>query len=258
MAKALVSIYWWENPKLYLSSLNLKKGERVIVPTENGDEIGTVLNPKIKAKDELSEKIVRIATERDIKTYQKYEKEKKKTISVCRQEIKKENLLMKVIDERVSLDGKRITFIFTADGRVDFRQLIRELAKKLEKSIRMQQIGSREEARELGGYGVCGRELCCVKFPGSIPSITTEMARAQQISHRGAERMTGLCGRLMCCLAYEADQYREMLEGMPELYSVVKTSEGKGTVVEINAITQEIKVKTENGKYIILKKEDLK
>ena len=119
-------------------------------------------------------------------------------------------------------------------------------------------IGSRDEARKLGGYGICGRRLCCVNFKGSIQSISTDMARVQQIAHRGTERISGLCGRLMCCLAYEAQQYRKMLDGMPETYSVVDTKEGKGTVIEVNAVTQEIKVKLTTGKYVTLKKEDLK
>jgi len=105
---------------------------------------------------------------------------------------------------------------------------------------------------------MCGRPLCCVNSNGSIQSITTDMARVQQIAHRGTERISGLCGRLMCCLAYEADQYKEMLKDMPELYSTVNTPEGKGTVIELNAVKQEIKIKLEGGKYIILKKEDIK
>ncbi len=258
MSKVLVSIYSWENPKLYMSSFSLKKGDQVVVPMDNNNEVGIVIKSAIESGDKPTEKIIRIATPHDKEIYQEHNEEIKKLILDCRKEVKKEGLAMKIIDGQISLDGKRITFVFTADGRVDFRQLIKELAVKIKKRIRMQQIGSRDEARKLGGYGICGRELCCIKFPGSIPSITTDMARVQQIAHRGSERISGLCGRLMCCLAYEADQYKKMLAGMPEMYSTVETKEGKGTVIEINAITQEIKVKTEKGKYIILKKEDLK
>lgn len=225
---------------------------------ENGNELGIVLDGDFETSEETPEKIIRMATENDIKTYEKYEKEKGKLTDVCRKEVKKEGLPMKVIDARISLDGKQVIFVFTADGRVDFRDLVRNLSKDVKKNVRMQQIGSRDEARKLGGFGICGRELCCVSFPGSIPSITTDMARAQQISHRGTERISGLCGRLMCCLAYEADQYRSLLSGMPELYSVVDTAEGKGTVIEINVIHQKVKVKLENGKYIIFKKGDFK
>ncbi len=258
MVKTLVSVYSWENPKLFLSSFELKEKDKVIVPTENGNELGIVLKSDIESKDDPHDKIVRLATQRDIEIYEKYERDKVSFIRIGRQEVKKGELAMKIIDARINLDGKQITFVFTADGRIDFRELVKVLAKEIKKSVRMQQIGSRDEARKLGGYGMCGRQLCCVNFPGSIPSITTDMARVQQISHRGTERISGLCGRLMCCLAYEADQYRKLLEGLPEIYSVVDTPEGRGTVVEINAVRREVKIKTENGKYVILKKEYFK
>lgn len=258
MINVLVSVYSWENPKIYKSNIELAKDDKVIVSMENGNELGIVSGVNIKTADEVSEEIVRKATKRDIETYERYENEKKVFLDRCRAEIKEKDLQMKVIDVRISLDGKQATFVFTADGRVDFRELVKVLSKDLKKSIRMQQVGSRDEARKLGGYGICGREFCCVKFPGSIPSITTDMARVQQIAHRGTERISGLCGRLMCCLAYEAEQYRSLLEGMPELYSIVNTREGKGTVIEVNAMTQEIKVKLEGGKYVSIKKEDLK
>jgi len=258
MANVLVSIYSWENPKVYRSNIELKKDDKVIVPMENGNELGIVLEIDVKTKDDSVDEIVRKATKRDSETYEKYEKEKEILLDRCKKEIRESQLPMKVIDARISLDGKQVIFVFTADGRVDFRELVKILSKDFKKSIRMQQIGSRDEARKLGGYGICGREFCCVNFPGSIPSITTDMARVQQIAHRGTERISGLCGRLMCCLAYEADQYRILLEGMPELYSIVNTKEGRGTVVEINAMTQEIKIKLESGKYVAIKKEDIK
>ena len=258
MSNVLVSIYSWENPRVYKTNLELKKGERVIVPVENGNELGMVLMTDVNIKDDSQGEIARVATQRDIETYEKYEEEKETALKKCREETKARALEMKVIDAKISLDGKQAIFIFTADGRIDFRELVKVLSKDLKRSIRMQQIGSRDEARKLGGFGMCGRELCCVKFPGSIPSITTDMARAQQIAHRGTERISGLCGRLMCCLAYEAEQYRNLLEGMPEIYSIIETKEGRGTAVEINAITQEITVKLENGKYVNIKKKDLK
>lgn len=258
MAKVLVSIYSWENSKLFLSSVDAEKGSQVIAPTEYGNELGTVVGADVQTQDEPEQKIIRLATARDISAFDKYEKEKDRYLKICREEAKKSDLPIKALDARTNLDGRQTIFVFTADGRVDFRELVKVLSKELKRTIRMQQIGSRDEARKLGGYGICGRELCCVNFPGSIPSITTDMARIQQISHRGTERISGLCGRLMCCLAYEADQYKKLLEGMPELWSVVNTPEGKGTVVEINAVNGEIKVKTENDKYLILKKSDIR
>jgi len=163
-----------------------------------------------------------------------------------------------LIDVRLTLDGRQIIFAFTADGRIDFRDLVKNLSKTFKKSVRMQQMGSRDEAKRIGGYGICGREFCCVRNGGNIQSITTDMARVQQIAHRGTERISGMCGRLMCCLVYEAQQYKEMLVGMPELHSTVNTPEGRGFVIEVNAITQEIKVKLETGKYLSVKKEEIK
>ncbi|MEK7598427.1 MAG: regulatory iron-sulfur-containing complex subunit RicT [Patescibacteria group bacterium] len=256
--KVLVRVYSWESPKLYASDFPLAKGDKVVVAAEQSNEIGTVEESDIKTKEDPGEKILRVATARDNTVYAERLVERKGYLKICREEVKKMNLGMKLVDAAASLDGKQIIFSFTADSRVDFRDLVKNLSAQFKKSIRMQQIGSRDEARKLGGYGICGRELCCVRFGGNMQSITTDMARVQQIAHRGTERISGLCGRLMCCLAYEADQYREMLKGMPELWSSAETPEGKGIIIEINAIKQDIKIKLENGKYITLKKEDLK
>lgn len=253
-----VRIYSWENPKSYESELDLAKGEMVIVAGENSNELGIVEEVNLQKKEDASGKILRIATQRDREVFNSYEEQKPEIVEKCKEIIKKSGLEMKIVDGRISLDGKQVIFAFTADGRIDFRELVKELAKEFKKMIRMQQIGTRDEARNLGGYGVCGRDLCCVKFSGSIQSITTDMARIQQIAHRGTERISGLCGRLMCCLAYEAEQYKEMLAGMPEIYSAIITPSGKGTVIEVNAVTQKVTVKLENGEYVSLDKKDLK
>ncbi len=258
MHKVLVSLYSWENPKLYSSDYELAKGDKVIVATEYSNEIGIVEDVDLKTEEEPQEKILRVATGRDSEVFNEYEGKKKECVAICHQEIKDLGLEMKLIDGRLSLDGRQIIFAFTADGRVDFRDLVKNLSKTFKKSVRMQQMGSRDEARKIGGYGICGREFCCVRNGGNMQSITTDMARVQQIAHRGTERISGMCGRLMCCLVYEAQQYREMLIGMPELHSTVNTSEGRGFVIEVNAITQDIKIKLESGKYILVKKEEIK
>jgi len=258
MIKVSVTLYSWENPKLYRSDFEVSKGDKVVVATEYSNEIGIVEDIFEDIQEEPKEKILRVATQRDQEVFSRYEGQKKECLDICRKEIKESGLEMKLIDAHLSLDGKQIVFAFTADGRVDFRELVKSLSRQLKRSIRMQQIGSRDEARKLGGYGICGREVCCARSGGIMQSITTDMARVQQISHRGTDRISGLCGRLMCCLAYEADQYREMMVGMPELYSTVETSEGKGTAIEVNGITQEIKVRLETGKYVSIKKEDIK
>jgi cell fate regulator YaaT (PSP1 superfamily) len=252
----LVKVYSWENARLYGSEEPLRCGEKVVVSCEHFDEMGFVEKECLNC--EAKEQILRKANKSDLAVHKKNETDKASYIEFCKSEVKRIALGMKIVDCGVSLDGKQIIFVFTSDGRVDFRELVRSLSVKYKKAVRMQQIGSRDEARKLGDCGVCGRKLCCVNFKSSIPSITTDMARVQQIAHRGTERISGACGRLMCCLVYEAQGYREMLIGMPELYSNINTKEGQGTVIEINAITQEIKVKLQSGKYLAIKKEDIK
>lgn len=256
--KYLVNLYSWENPRLYSSEADFKEGDKVIVEGEFGNDLGLIQISSVKTEENPEKSILREATQRDIEAFQKNEEKKKEILETAKLEVKKLGVEMKLIDAYIALDGSNIVIIFTADGRVDFRDLVKNLSKIVRRSIRMQQIGSRDEARKLGDCGICGRELCCMKFSGNLPSISTEMARVQQIAHRGSERISGLCGRLMCCLSYEAEQYKEMMSGMPELFSSVKIKEGKGEVVEINAIKQEIKVKLEDGQIIIAKKEDLK
>jgi cell fate regulator YaaT (PSP1 superfamily) len=236
----------------------LGEGDRVVVNIDGNTEVGVVANIEKETPEESRGKVLRLASDSDLEIVEKSEEQKPNLIDICKENAKRLGLEMKIIDARVSFDGKQIIFVFTADGRVDFRELVKDLSKELKKLIRMQQIGSRDETRALGGCGICGRTLCCASSRGSIQSITTDMARVQQIAHRGTERISGLCGRLMCCLAYEASQYKEMLKDMPEVYSTVNCREGKGTVIEINGITQEIKVKLENGKYVAIKKEDIK
>jgi len=258
MTKVLITLYPWENPKLYDCEFAVAVGDLVIVASEYSNEIGRIEMADVKSNDATNDKVLRIATERDRNVFAEHSQQKPEMIEVCKSEIKKIGLAMKVIDAMPSLDGKQIIFAFTADGRIDFRELVKSLSLKFKKSIRMHQVGSRDEAKKLGGYGICGREICCVKLGGAMQSITTDMARVQQIANRGSDRISGLCGRLMCCLAYEESQYREMLKGMPELHSNVKTKEGNGFVIEINAPLQDIKVKLESGKYITIKKEDIK
>jgi cell fate regulator YaaT (PSP1 superfamily) len=254
----LVKIYSWESPRLCESGIKLKAGDRVVVTAEHFNELGVVEADGNENCPKEKEQILRLATTRDKENFIEKEQEKEIALDFCKSELKKLGLAMKAIDARISLDGKQIIFVFTSDGRVDFRELVKNLSLKFKKVIRMQQIGSRDEARKLGDCGVCGRAMCCINTKNNLPSITTDMARVQQIAHRGTERISGACGRLMCCLAYEAQSYREMLVGMPEAYSQISTDEGDGTVIEVNAITQEVKVKLKNGKYLTVKKEELK
>lgn len=258
----LVSVYEWENPRLISSGqFDLEKGDNVIVSGENGNELGTVVGEmekkeKTEPRDFFS--ISRKATRRDIESYGKNQKKIEEILKIAKLETKRIDLKIKLVGARVSLDGSGVVIAFTAEERVDFRELVKNLSKIFHRSVKMQQIGSRDEARKLGGCGPCGRKLCCINFPGMIGSISTEMARIQQVSHRGSERISGACGRLMCCLSYEAQQYKEMLKGMPEIGSIVKTESGEGEVIEINAPREEFKLKLKDGNIITIKKKEVK
>jgi len=258
MTKYLVKVYSWESPHLCFSEAEFLRQDRVIIKKEGyQNEIGVIEVVDVKTKEETLSLIARKASKKDIEIFENNEEKKDEILRTCKEEIRRLNLEMKLVDARISLDGSNIVIAFTAEERVDFRDLVRSLSKIFKRSVRMQQIGSRDEARNLGGCGVCGRSLCCLRFSGSLPSISIDMARVQQIAHRGSDRISGICGRLMCCLSYEASQYQELMVGMPEIHSSVKTSQGKGDVVEIMPLSGEVKVKLANGKYEIFKKKDI-
>lgn len=256
MSNYVVSLYRWDEPKTYSGPDDLNANDEVVVECETGRDIGIVVDVANGSED-AQFTILRRATKRDLDIFQGNNEKRSEVFDLAHKEAKRMGMEMKLVDVHISLE-KNITIAFTADGRIDFRQFVKNLSKIFQCLVRMRQIGSRDEARRLGGCGICGRELCCVKFPGSIPSISTEMAKLQQVSHRGSERISGLCGRLMCCLSYESEQYKEMLKGMPELYSKIKVKDVEGDVVEINAIKQEIKVRTSDNQIVTIKKSELK
>ncbi len=259
MIKCLVKVYNWDGLQLCLSENQLEVKDQVVLRREESqNELGVVESVEIKTKDRPDWAVVRKADDNDLEVFRKNEEKKKEVLDTCKDEARRLNLEMKVVDARISLDGSNVVIAFTAEERVDFRELVRNLSKIFRRSVRMHQIGSRDEARNLGGAGICGRKLCCLHSSGNLPSISIDMARVQQIAHRGSERISGICGRLMCCLSYEAKQYEEMMKGMPQPHSQVKTPEGKGSVVEINPLTSQIKVKLEDGKYVTFKKEEIK
>ncbi|MFA6184322.1 MAG: regulatory iron-sulfur-containing complex subunit RicT [Parcubacteria group bacterium] len=245
-----------------MSNVEFKKGDKVIVEDESGNILGTIKNlldsSEKKGNEEEIFNILREATERDLKNFEKNSKKGKEILDICRKEAKRMELEMKFVDVFTTLGKGTIIVTFIADGRIDFRQLVKNLSRIFHRSVRMRQIGSRDEARNLGGCGICGKELCCVKFLGEIPSISTDMAKVQNVAQRGSDRISGICGRLMCCLSYESEQYREMLKGLPEVGSTLKTKKGTGEVIELSPLEQTIKVRLTTGEYVIIKKEDLK
>jgi cell fate regulator YaaT (PSP1 superfamily) len=228
---------------------DLQIGDKVLVNTEIGPEIGAVTGFSTgECGDCMAErKILHPASADDLNRNEEFAAKKEEAEEYCRKMIKKYSLAMKLIDAHFSFDGGRLTFAFVSDGRVDFRELVKDLTRHFQKSVRLQQIGMRDEARREGGFGACGRELCCAKFMKQLGNVTTELARDQQIAHRGSERLSGACGRLICCLSFEEPMYKELMKNLPPLESEVRTKKGKGKVIAWNIVKQSYRLKLENG-----------
>ena len=242
---------WGKSYDFDASRSELKIGDFVIVRTDLGTEMGKVISMKEREKKEESGKeikpILRKATVSDIEKAKEKEKQKDDVLKVCRGLAKKYSLPVKLIDVHFSFDGGRITFAFIADGRVDFRDLVKDLTRHFQKSIRLQQLGIRDEAKIFGEVGMCGRGLCCKKFLKSLGNITSDLAELQQVDHRGSDRLSGVCGRLICCLEYERNFYEEMAKKLPAIGSAVSTKHGKGKVVGRHALRQSVDVELEEG-----------
>lgn len=248
---AEVKIHFWDKTRFYPleDSSDFKKGDIVIINTEHGLEKGEVLgvHKKSKGLDLEKEKIVRLARGEDISIIRKHESKKEKILEKAIKKAKEFKLPIKIVDVSFTICDKKIIFAFTADGRVDFRELVRKLSRDFQKAIRMQQIGSRDEAKREGGVGGCGRPICCASFLRNLESITTDMARTQQIVRQGNQRITGVCGRLMCCLAFEEEQYKELVKNMPEIGEEIKTKEGTGFVIDRNILKQTVIAEVSKG-----------
>ena len=246
-----VKIYSWEAAcSLKNEDPDLKVDDLVIVEIDGFLDYGKI--KKIKknnnSSDKISGTVLRKANASDLETIKHYQKKTAEALEFCRQLIKKYNLPMKLINVKFSFDGSRIIFAFTADGRVDFRELVKDLSSHFQRSIRLQQVGSRDQARNLGAFGPCGRELCCRNFQkNNLESISSRAMFLQQLTHRGSERLSGICGRLMCCLNFELAQYEEFKKGMPNIGDLVKTPEGKGKIINLFILSKKVEVKLENG-----------
>ncbi len=260
----LVKFSSWDKPYNFLSAkLKLNLGDQVIVETDLGKEIGTVfgfsnLSDQTEDKDDLKE-IIRLTEPSDYNDLASQE-EKQEAMDYCQEMIKKYDLPMKLVDMHFSYSGNRFNFAFVSDGRVDFRDLVRDLTSHFRVNVRLTQIGTRDEARINGDHGPCGRGLCCKQFIKEFSSITSDMAECQQIAHRGSERLSGMCGRLKCCLAYEQDTYKELAKKMPELGTKVNVDGKKGIVVGHHILKQSVDVKflaKEKGEQNIIIEVDL-
>lgn len=245
--KKLGKIYFF-NPK----SIKLQKGDKVVVETSQGEELAEVLiSNRLVEDDKIVEplkKVLRIATEKDIKRSEECRRIEKEAFEVCKNKIKEHKLNMTLTEVECKFDNSKVLFYFTADGRIDFRELVKDLAAIYKTRIELRQIGVRDEVKKIGGNGVCGRELCCCTFLSDFEAVSIKMAKEQNISLNPA-KISGNCGRLMCCLKFENNVYEEKLKGLPNIGAIVSTEEGEGEVDSIETLKERVKVKfkTEDG-----------
>ena len=222
----------------------IEKNIDVVVETARGLEYGKiVVGPKEIEEEKLIsplKPIIRIATEEDKAIYRENKEKSKETFEICQQKIKEHGLTMFLIDCEYTFDRNKLIFYFTAEGRIDFRELVKDLASIFKTRIELRQIGVRDEAKSIGGLGTCGRKLCCSSWLGDFQPVSIKMAKDQSLS-LNPTKISGICGRLFCCLKYEHDVYVEAIEKMPVVGSVVKVENQKGKVIEINPLLEQIK-----------------
>jgi cell fate regulator YaaT (PSP1 superfamily) len=229
---------------------DIKVGDKVIVETARGVEFGNVVMGKREIGDDEIvaplKKVIRIATEEDIKIKEENDKNEKEAFDVCLKKIEKHGLEMKLIDVEYTFDKNKILFYFTADGRVDFRELVKDLASVFKTRIELRQIGVRDESKMMGGLGVCGRLLCCHSFLTEFEPVSIKMAKEQGIS-LNPTKISGTCGRLMCCLRFEQEAYAEIVAKAPREGAIVQTPEGQGVVTGVSILKEQVKVRLDRN-----------
>lgn len=248
----VVDIHFRSGGKIYFfdpDGLTVRMGEHVIIETARGPEYGICAggNHTVSGSDIVSplRKVLRIATEQDEKIAAENREKEKKAYDVCQQKILEHKLDMQLVSAECAFDGSKILFFFTADGRVDFRELVKNLASVFRTRIELRQIGVRDKAKMVGGLGVCGRPFCCSQFLDDFQPVSIKMAKTQNLS-LNPTKISGTCGRLMCCLKYEQDAYEDLLKTSPKPESFVDTEDGRGTVCDVNLLRQTVRVRMED------------
>ena len=228
----------------------LDNGDRVVVETARGIECGEVAMENREVSDETIvqplKKLIRIATKEDLRRVAENEIKAKNAFVLCEKKIAERGLEMKLVDVEYTFDNSKILFYFTADGRVDFRELVKDLAGMFRTRIELRQIGVRDEAKMIGGLGICGRPFCCGSFLGGFQPVSIKMAKEQGLSLNPV-KISGTCGRLMCCLKYEQEAYLDLLRTTPKVNAVVSTPDGKGVVIDQNLLTGKLTVRLDKN-----------
>ena len=247
----VVDIQFRPGQKIYYfdpAGIDCNTGDHVIIDTARGPEFGTCVGGvhTISSKDVVAplRNVLRIATAQDEKTVLENQAKEKKAYEICLQKIAEHNLDMQLVSAECAFDGSKLLFFFTADERVDFRELVKNLASVFHTRIELRQIGVRDKAKMVGGLGICGRPFCCASFLDDFQPVSIKMAKTQNLS-LNPTKISGTCGRLMCCLKYEQDAYEDLLRTSPKAESFVDTPEGRGTVTEVDLLRQRVKVRME-------------
>jgi len=255
----IVSIRFNERGKSYFfdpSGLSIDKGEKVIVETAKGLEYGECVRSNHHVEDDMVilplRPVVRIATDADNKSAEAGKEKEKEAFDYCRDKIEDFGLEMKLVSVEYGFEGNKILFFFTSDGRVDFRELVKDLAGRFRARIELRQIGVRDEAKMLGGLGVCGKQFCCSQFLNEFHPVSIKMAKTQGLS-LNPTKISGSCGRLMCCLKYEETAYEDLVKKAPKIGAFVETPSGKGSVINVNLLRGNAKVRLEDGYDTTLK-----
>ncbi|MEY7999409.1 stage 0 sporulation family protein [Clostridium sp. Mt-5] len=255
----VVGVRFKKAGKIYYFSpdnLNIQEGNNVIVETARGIEFGNcVIRPKNIDESDIVpplKNVLRIATEEDVKKHDENKRKEKEAFEICIEKIQQHNLKMKLIDVEYTFDNNKVIFYFTADGRVDFRELVKDLASIFRTRIELRQIGVRDEAKMIGGLGPCGRTMCCATFLGDFVPVSIKMAKEQNLS-LNPTKISGICGRLMCCLNYEQDTYEKIRQRLPKRGSIVSTVYGNGEVMSNSVVKESVKVKikSEDGEDVL-------
>ena len=247
--KKVIGVRFKKPSKIYFfdpGKFEPKLGESVIVETSMGKELGTVsivnkLVDESKIKNDLKN-VIKIADKEDLKHQRKNEEKEKEALENCKKKIKEHGLEMELVEARYLFDNSKLIFYFIAEGRIDFRDLVKDLAAIYKTRIELRQIGVRDQIKRLGGNGICGRELCCCSFLNEFDSVSIKMAKEQNLS-LNTSKITGSCGRLMCCLKYEENVYEDKRKKLPHPGAIVMTDEGEGTVETVEVLKEMVKVK---------------
>lgn len=263
----VVGVRFSDTGKMYYfdpKGFDIKNGQEIIVETANGLEFGKAsTGVKLVEDDEVVsplKPVIRIATDEDRKKVEENKRKEKEAFEICNQKIQKHNLEMNLTNAEYSFDRSKVIFYFTADGRIDFRELVKDLASTLHTRIELRQIGVRDESKMLGGLGICGRPFCCSTFLDGFHSVTIKMAKDQGLS-LAPGKISGTCGRLICCLKYEQNSYEYLHKITPKVGTVVDCRHGRGTVVDSAILTGKLKIQLDNtpdGLPVIVNREEVR